>query len=188
MSETKQTESQTKKRFLRKSGRTLVLKLKDSSFSKSDVEGLTGLQESTTTQNSAMFLTFDTKTNALEGLKTLKRTKKDAVNVKFAHYKVFFKLEGLTSDSKYDEVKTQHSTWVEEKTGGEVLYYKLYRKDDKYLGCGDMTVDTKDAIDKLLSEEHHKTFSFGDGMTGTFYRYKRTTKDEEAADGVAESA
>ena len=56
-----------------KSGRTLVLKLRDESFDVKSLEGLEGLQESATTQNNAVFLTFDNKENALEALKTLKK-------------------------------------------------------------------------------------------------------------------
>ena len=50
---------------------TLILKLRDESFDVKSLEGLTGLQESATTQNQAVFLTFDTKDNALEALKNL---------------------------------------------------------------------------------------------------------------------
>ena len=180
MSESNQnTVTQTKKRFLRKSGRTLVLKLKDSSFDTKVLDNFAGVQSHATTQNSAVFVTFDTKENALEALKSLKKNNKYAVNVKFAHYKVFFKLEGLTDDSKYDEVKTLHTNWVETTTGGEVLYYKLYRKNDKYLNCGDLTVDTKEAIDELLSADKHKSFSLNDTLSGTYYRYNRLNKDSQ---------
>lgn len=177
MSESNQNINQ--KRFLRKSGRTLVLKLRDESFDVKSLEGLEGLQESATTQNNAVFLTFDNKENALEALKTLKKNNKEQLNVKFAHYKVFFKLEGLTNNTKYDEVKNAHSQWVENNTQGEVLYYKLYRKNDKYLGCGDLTVDTKASIDVLLSEEQHKNFKLDDVLSGTYYRYNRNSKPQE---------
>mgnify|MGYP001186936183 CR=1 FL=1 len=175
MSETNQN---TKKRFLRKSGRTLVLKLRDESFDVKSLEDLTGLQESATTQNQAVFLTFDTKDNALEALKNLKKNNKEQLSVKFAHYKVFFKLEGLTKSTEYDKVKTAHTQWVESNTQGEVLYYKLYRKNDEYLGCGDLTVDTKASIDALLSEEQHKTFKLDDTLSGTYYRYNRNGKPQ----------
>ena len=175
MSETNQN---TKKRFLRKSGRTLVLKLRDDSFDVKSLEDLTGLQESATTQNQAVFLTFDTKDNALEALKNLKKNNNDQLNVKFAHYKVFFKLEGLTKNTEYDKVKTAHTEWVEKNTQGEVLYYKLYRKNDEYLNCGDLTVDTKASIDVLLSEDQHKNFKLDDTFSGTYYRYNRNGKPQ----------
>ena len=173
MSETPQN---TKKRFLRKSGRTLVLKLKDESFDVKCLTALAGLQDSATTQNNAVFLTFDTKDNALEALKSIKKNNKDDVNVKFAHYKVFFKMEGLDENTDYDTVKKEHTTWVEKNSGGEVLYYKLYRKDNKYLGCGDLTVDTKDSIDNLLSEDKFKNFKLNDSWSGIYYRYNRNNK------------
>ena len=180
MSEINQNTVQPqKKRFLRKSGRTLVLKIKDPSFDTKELDNFAGVQSQATTQNSAVFVTFDTKENALEALKDLKKNNKDAVNVKFAHYKVFFKLEGLTDDSKYDEVKTLHTQWVESTTGGEVLYYKLYRKNDKYLNCGDLTVDTKEVIDQLLSADKHKSFKLDNTYSGTYYRYNRLSKDSQ---------
>ena len=74
MSESNQnTVTQSKKRFLRKSGRTLVLKLKDTSFDTKELDNFTGVQNHATTQNNAVFVTFDTKENALEALKSLKK-------------------------------------------------------------------------------------------------------------------
>ena len=183
MSEINQiTDHTQKRRFLRKSGRTLVLKINNSSFDTKKLDNFAGVQNQVTTQNSAIFVTFDTKENALEALKDLKKNNKDDVNVKFAHYKVFFKIEGLTDDSKYDEVKTHHTQWVESTTGGEVLYYKLYRKNDQYLNCGDLTVDTKESIDQLLSADKHKTFKFNDTYSGTYYRYNRLPKNNKVHD------
>lgn len=177
MSESNQNKT-VKKRFLRKSGRTLVIKLKDESFDKKVFDTLTGLTSSSTTQSGAVFHTFDTKENALNSLKFLKNNHKENLSVKFAHYKVFFKLEGLEKESKYDEVRNTHVKFVNDNVDGEVLYYKLYMKDNKYLGCGDLTVDTKEAIDQLLSSDKHKTFELSNGMKGTFYRYNRLSKEE----------
>tara|TARA_B110000977_G_scaffold201349_1_gene295511 strand:+ start:2748 stop:3311 length:564 start_codon:yes stop_codon:yes gene_type:complete len=178
--------TQPNTRFLRKSGRTIVLKLKDLSFDNQQLENLTGLQNQVATPNNAIFVTFDTKENALNALKSLKRNNKEEVNVKFAHYKIFFKMEGLTDDSKYDEVKTQHTNWVESTTGGEILYYKLYRKNDKYLNCGDLTVDTKEALDQLLSTDKHKNFKLDDTYSGTNYRYNRLPKDSHTQQTVTD--
>tara|TARA_B100000768_G_C11265115_1_gene370665 strand:+ start:312 stop:884 length:573 start_codon:yes stop_codon:yes gene_type:complete len=189
MSESNQSQvTQPNTRFSRKSGRTLVLKLKDTSFDTQQLENFTGVQNHTTTQNNAVFVTFDTKENALNALKSLKSNNKEAVNVKFAHYKVFFKLEGLTDDSKYDEVKTQHTNWVESNTGGEILYYKLYRKNDTYLNCGDLTVDTKEAIDQLLSTDKHKNFKLDDTYSGTYYHYNRLSKNSETLETVVDQS
>tara|TARA_B110000879_G_scaffold209569_1_gene297646 strand:- start:754 stop:1353 length:600 start_codon:yes stop_codon:yes gene_type:complete len=174
-----ETNQNEKKRFLRKSGRTLVLKLIDESFDVKSLDELEGLQSSATTQNNAVFLTFDNKENSLNALKTLKMNNKEQLNVKFAHYKVFFKLEGLTNSTEYDMVKTAHSEWILTNTQCEVLYYKLYRKNDEYLGCGDLTVDTKEAIDILLSEDQHKNFKLDDTLSGTYYRYNRNNKPHQ---------
>ena len=88
-------------------------------------------------------------------------------------------MDGLTDTTDYNAVKNAHTELVK-KIGGDVLYYRLYRKDNKFIGCGDMTIDTKDAFDKLIGSEEDslKQFKF-DGVSGTHFRYKKTTNDNE---------
>ena len=70
-------------------------------------------------------------------------------------------MNGLSDQSDYNSIKKSHIDYITEQTGTEVLYYKLYKKDkDSYLGCGDLTIDTKDGMDKLLQEESLKEYSF----------------------------
>ena len=109
--------------------------------------------------------------------------------VKFAHYRVFFTMENLKDETDYNSVKDRHVKFVTDNTGSEVLYYKLYR-NKSYLGCGDLTIDTKEALDKLLSQDQHKEFDLGDGNTGVFYRYNRkgANKDSGVEVSNAESA
>jgi hypothetical protein len=95
--------------------------------------------------------------------------------VKFAHYRVFFTMENLSEETKYDDVKDKHVKFVQDNTDSEVLYYKLYR-NKSYLGCCDLTIDTKDALDKLLCQDQHKEFDLGNGNIGVFYRYNRKDK------------
>ena len=88
-------------------------------------------------------------------------------------------MPGLMDDSDYNDVKKTHIEWITGKTGAEVLYYKLYRKDDKYLGCGDLTIDTKEGLDKLLNREEdgYKNYSLNNGLEGVFHRFNRRQKE-----------
>ena len=84
----------------------------------------------------------------------------------------------------YNTVKQSHINFIQDNTDSEVLYYKLYR-NKKYLGCGDVTIDTKEALDKLLSKDDSKEFDLGDGLSGKFYRYQKnkTKGDVDVVDG-----
>ncbi len=162
--QTEQSEQST-----RRAGRTLLVK--GQSLSTSLFEGLQGLvnQAETKTTNS-VFLTFDTSPNALNALRKL-RTENQDLRVKFSHYRIFFTLTGLTDTSDYNQVKQDLIQHVESKSGSQVLFLKLYRKDNHYMGCGDMTVDTLSGMTALLSKDGgNKEFTIGN-LSGTFYRY-----------------
>ena len=155
-----------------RAGRTLLVKPSDNQFNASVFNSHQGLTTTHHTEKSnSYFLTFTTAQDSLNGLKHIKKTCGRDVRVKFAHYRVFFKLEGLTDSSDYNTVKTAHTNLIQ-STGANVLYYRLYRKNNSYLECGDFTVDTKDGFDALLSADQHKAFSF-DNLNGTHYRYKK---------------
>jgi hypothetical protein len=113
---------------------------------------LTGLTTNHSTENGSFFLTFNTVQNALDSFNYLRQNYSE-VRVKFARYQIFFTISGLNSSSDYSIVKQNITNFVEKEADANVLYFKLYRKGDKYLGCGDFTIDTKDAMDKLLKKE-----------------------------------
>jgi len=166
------TQSQTSnKQVTRKSGRTLVVKISDSNFDKKIFQSLEGLIDNQTTRSGAIFLVFNKEEASINALNTLKTF--NSVDVKYAHYKIFFKLDGLTEGSDYDQVKALHTQWISDNADGKVLYYKLYRKEGTFLNCGDLTVDTKGTLDLLLSPTEHKNFELNDTFKGTFYRYNR---------------
>lgn len=167
----------TKKKGVRKAGRTLLVSPNGgSTLNETTFKDLSGLTSSFSTKSGAYFLVFDTIQNSLDGFRKL-RTNKPELKVKFSRYQVFFTINGLTESSDYTAVKHELSTLVEKSTGGNVLYFKLYRKDDKYCGCGDMTLDTKDAMDKLIDREGQlKNYTIG-SFTGTFYRYNKDGKE-----------
>ena len=174
------SNQQNKKKSVRKAGRTLLVSPSNgSSVSESTFSGLTGLSVSHSTKNGSYFLTFDSVQNALDSFRKLRQDHPE-LRVKFARYQVFFTVTGLTDASDYSQVKQDLTSFVEKESGANVLYFKLYRKGSQYLGCGDLTVDTKDSMDKLLNKEGSlKNYTVG-SLTGTFYRYNKTqNKDQD---------
>ena len=165
------------KNNIRKAGKTILVKpnnnvdIDEKLFN--DIEGLISTVKTEKTRS--YFLTFDTIDNSIESLKTLKQN--NNLLVKFAHYKVFFTMTGLTDETDYNDIKTKHIKLIEDKTNSKVLYYKLYR-NKSYLGCGDLTIDTKEGIDKLLDKDIIKEFDLENNNTGIFYKYNRKTQDD----------
>lgn len=180
------TESDTKSKraFVRKSGKTLLVKILNTSneFSIESLN-LTGLVNKYYTEKSnSYFLTFDNPVNSLNALHLFKKDYDTQVRVKFAHYRVFFTLENMSEDMDYNTIKTQHRELVQSQNNCSVLYYKLYRKGNKYLGCGDMTIDTKEGLDNLMNEEGLKTFKLDCGLSGSHYRYRNKQNNNSNQD------
>ena len=172
-----------KKSFVRKAGRTLLVKVLGENVNLDSME-LVGLTNKHFTEKSnSYFLTFDTVPNSLNAMRLIRKEFDTNVRVKVAHYRVFFTLENLDDSMEYNTVKTQHRDLVQNEGKCSVLYYKLYRKDNKYLGCGDMTLDTKEGLDYLMSSDGLKEFSLECGVSGSHYRY-RTQKETEATVSV----
>jgi len=170
------------KKMVRKAGRTLLVSPTNNSTKNETIfNKLTGLSTNHSTENGSFFLTFDTVQNALDSFSYLRQNHPE-IRVKFARYQIFFTISGLNSSSDYSVVKQNITNFVEKEAGANVLYFKLYRKGDKYLGCGDFTIDTKDAMDKLLKKEGSlKNYTIGE-LTGTFYRYNKTKQNQNNED------
>ena len=160
------------KKIMNKSGKTLMVrsfnnfKLNDLLFN--ELEGFEN--KSFKNDGNIVFLTFDTPQNSLNGLKTLKQKSSD-LKFKFSYYKVFFTINGLSDSDDYNVIKKDISDFIFNETGANVLYCKLYCKNNKYLGCGDLTIDTLDGIVKLLSKDCGlKEYSFK-SYSGCFYKF-----------------
>ena len=161
------------RKSVRKAGRTLLVN--STSLGSYNGSELTGLQQATQRENN-LFLTFDTIPNAVNAFNKLRTEHRDW-RVKFSYYRVFFTMVGLSNTTDYNTVKQSLTNFVSSKSGSNVLYCKFYRKDNNYLGCGDLTVDTLDGMNHLLQKDGGcKEFSF-DGLSGTFYRYRATNRD-----------
>ena len=158
--------------YVRKAGRTLLVKVLNSNFSLPQLDGLQS--EYFTDKSQSYFLVFDDVNNSLNALKMLKKTHESDVRVKFAYYRVFFTMNDLTNEQEYNTVKNQHKELIE-SNNGSVLYYKLYRKNNEYIGCGDLTLDTKESFDLLMSEDSLKKFNLECGVSGSHFRYRNSS-------------
>jgi hypothetical protein len=164
-------DNDSNKKMVRKAGRTLLVS-SSNNMSKSETifSKLTGLSANHSTENGSFFLTFNTVQNALDSFYYLRQNHPE-IRVKFARYQIFFTISGLTNSSDYSIVKQNITNFVEKEADATVLYFKLYRKGDKYLGCGDFTLDTMQSMNTLLSKESNlKDYKLGQ-LSGTFYRY-----------------
>ena len=165
----------------RRAGRTIIIRKKEAD--ELPIKELSGIVNSTSVDNGKHFLTFDTIENSKKAFRILKNNA--SFNVRFAYYKIFFTMTGITDNQDYSELKKLHSTWITQNSDAEVLYYKQYMKNTKYLGCGDFTVDTKESMDKLISKDGLKNYTI-DTLSGTFYRYnrKQDKQDKQVPDLV----
>lgn len=178
----KTMDNSDNKKIIRKPGRTLLVSpTNQSSKNKTILSKLTGLTTNHSTENGSFFLTFDTIQNSLDSFSYLRENHPE-FRVKFARYQIFFTISGLENSSDYGVVKQNITNFVEKEAGAYILYFKLYRKGDKYLGYGDFTIDTKDAMDKLLKKDSLiKNFTIGE-LSGSFYRYNKTKQNQNSED------
>lgn len=166
-----------KKKIYRKAGKTVLIKsvsgtnINESFFN--NLEGITNKSE--TKSNSSVFLTFDTIDNALKVVKDIKYNHNKDYIAKFSYYQIYFTINELNEDCDYNDIKKHFSEYIESKTNSNVLYCKFYRKDNKYIGCGDFTIDTLEGMNNLLNKElGNKEYSFNindNKYNGVFYRY-----------------
>ncbi len=161
----------------RKAGRTLLV----SNEHKEEVS-FEGMRDTHTTSSGSRFLVFDTVENARSAYKTLRE---DGVRSKYCYYKAFFRLKDVDLENvEYDKLKEEVTALADSLEGVNVLYFKFYTKNKTLMGSGDLTVDTKAGLDKLVSEREI-TFSKG---SVSFYRFKVRSKNEEETTEVEQSA
>lgn len=171
------------KQTVAKTGRTvLVSSDSNTPLNESTFASLTGLTSNFSTKNGSYFLTFDTLDNSVASYTKLREDFPN-LRVKFARYQLFFTLSGLTDSSDYNSVKQDFTSFVESNTGASLLFFKLYRKSDKYIGCGDLTVDTKAGMDLLLDKnDKFNNFTLGN-LTGNFFRFNKQSSPRQFSPG-----
>jgi len=152
----------------RKAGRTLLV-----SNEHKDNLSFDGLDNTHTTSSGSRFLVFDNVENARSAYKTLRES---GVRTKYSYYKVFFRLKDVDLDNvEYDELKNAVKELATSCNDVDVLYFKFYTKNKTLMGSGDLTVDTKEGLDALVSQ---KEMDFANG-SASFYRFKLKSKDED---------
>ena len=99
------TETQQKKvakRFVRKPGKTLLVKPLEESVNTNELEtlfsGSKGFKEKVKTKTGSYFVVFDSLENSANALKELRKNFNDVL-VKYSHYRVFFTMKGLSEES-----------------------------------------------------------------------------------------
>jgi len=168
------------KKVMKKPGKTLLIQsFNNTEINESLFNNLEGLEKHfiKNDKNSA-FLTFDTPDNALIALKSIKE-KSLNFKLKFSYYKIFFTINGLVDTTDYSDIKKDMIEYVSSKTNSNVLYCKFYSKNNKYLGCGDLTIDTLDGMLQLLSKDSGlKEFEFK-SYFGSFFKFNDKNEKKE---------
>lgn len=155
-----------------KPGRTLIVKSKNhQSIDLSTFDGLEGLETKTEiNQHNSVFLVFDSVQHSEKALESLS----GSFHVKYSYYKVFVSLTNNISDDNMEKSRMELEQLVLSNTGSNVLFSKFYRKNNSYMNCGYMVVDTIDAMKKLISKESEFKQFKTESLTGTFYRFNNT--------------
>lgn len=167
------------KPYTKKYGRTLLFVPSNNNVDMSVFNNLSGVLSTYKTKSGSYFLTFDTVESSYQAFQTFKDDQ--SFRVKFARYQIFFTLNGMTDTSDYNSIKQEMTSFIEKEASGQVLYFKLYRKNNKFINCGDLTVDSLDAMNKLINKQSQlKTFTLG-SLTGKFYKYNRNSDNNMTA-------
>ena len=154
---------------------TIIVSPADNSpINESIFKNLTGLTQSNKNKSNGYFLEFDTLENAKIAFDTLKQNPK--LLEKYGFYNLFVKVVGLTDSSDYQTVKNDITGFVKEKSGGNVPFFKLYRKQDKFIGCAKLTVDTKKAMDNILDETGSIKSCKINNLSLNFYPFRNEKK------------
>ena len=170
-----QNKTPPTKNLIQKPGKTLFIKLinNNETFDLNILDTITGLINKTNiTPKKTLFLTFDSIDNSMKAYyKLYSQGYKNNYIVRYSYYKIFFTMTGLTTETVYTDTKKKLIEYINTKTDTNILYCKFYCKNNTYLGCGELTVDTLEGLNIILSDAYKK-FEF-DTFTGNFYKYNK---------------
>ena len=171
--------SKNEKKNTNKISRTIMLKLinTDQAFYDNITENIIGLINKTLINNKILYLTLDNHENSMKAYNILRSKSYNNFYIKFNYYKLFFTINGLTDTSDYSETKKDLIDYISNDSNIKVIYCKFYCKNKSYLGCGDLTVDTLEGMNKLLSKNNgFKEFKFK-SFSGVFYKFNKKQED-----------
>ena len=169
------TNTTSAKKQIQKPGKTLLIKLINNmeTFDMTLLDNINGLVNKTNiTPKKTLFITFDSIDNSMKAYyKLYSYAYKNNYIVRYSYYKIFFTITGLTNETVYTDTKKKLIEYINTKTNTNILYCKFYCKNNTYLGCGELTVDTMEGLNIILSDAFKK-FEF-DTFTGNFYKYNK---------------
>jgi len=129
-------------RNAQKAGRTLLVNDREKNI---DVSQYIGLVSSFKTSSESLFMEFNTIESASSAFEALRENN---VRVKYAYYKLFIKITSELDKLTYDQIKDA----VRGSIDANILYFKLYKKDDRLLGSGDFTIDRLGDLNNLIKK------------------------------------
>lgn len=169
-----------------RSGKTLLVKSlrEDFDLTSLELDKRDGLVSNTASKSGTTFVVFSDVKYAEAAAAILKTNSefRNGFSIKYPKYNIFFSISGLEKGDDYSSVKQEHIKQIQEVTGCSIFSYKLYKKNDEYIGCGEVSVDLKEGMDKLLDKDgEHKNFKFGK-YEGVYHKYNKSRKqnDQEA--------
>lgn len=168
------SENTVRKQQTPKAGRTILVKVFDKSTLECVDSYLGFLAKHYVEKTNSYFFTFATTVQSNTALEQLRTQFGSSISAKFAQYRIYFTMKGLSPETEYGAVKALHCNMINASGKCNVLYYKLYRKNDAYIGCGDITIDTKEGFDYLV--ETCKNYSLKNDsvdLSGVHYRYNK---------------
>lgn len=152
-------------------GRTIYV-ISENEYTKESFAGINTITEGRTPNSK--FIVFDTVENAKIAFGSLMA---DKVRANYQKYQLFFKYNNLNQADTFDNIKNMTINKIKEfDTDSNITAFQLKRRNDRYAGWGDCSVDTKEAQDNLLSV---KQLELGSGMEATFSRFQRRTRGQQ---------
>ena len=155
------TENLQEKKNTNKASRTILINDKEKTV---NTDELAGLVSNVKTASNSLFLEFDTLENSVLALEKLKD---DGVRVKYAYYKLFLKISTDISNLSYDQIKEG----IKANSDGNIIYFKLYKKNDKLIGSGDFSVDKLSDFNNLIKKDYELEIN-GTPIKYSIYRFR----------------
>ena len=138
-----------------------------------------GLVDLHRTENGSNFLVFDNVESATQAFSEISES---GFQVKYSYYKVFFRLrdcdlETLEYDKMKDSIKKALTTL---NSNINIVYFKFYTKNNKLIGSGDFTLDTKEDLDSLVELRELDVEVDGSQKKVSVYRFRMRRRQPHA--------
>jgi len=150
----------------RRPSRTLLV---NDSTKSIDISTFTGLISNEKTNSNSIFLEFSTIEEAVQAFEQLKN---DDIRVKYAYYKLFIKFTSPVKEISYDVLKEKAKEVLQSDISDiNVVYFKLYKRNNELIGCGEVTVDRLGDVEKLIKRSFEGQ-NDNSNLTFDIYRFR----------------